>query len=392
MPWKDQTKMQQRLEFVKFATRKDSNISELCKRYNITRKTGYKWIERFQQTGTCEEVSRKPKHSPKVTSGKIIDEIINLKQKYETWGGRKIYARLHMLGFEGIPSASAISKVLKREGFITTHPHKTVTKWKRFEHESPNDLWQMDFKGYFLMADGNKCHPLTIIDDHSRFCVCLKASPNQVGHTVQEFLTEIFTRYGLPNRINCDNGAPWGTSHDVVEHTNFSVWLMRLGVKISHSRPYHPQTNGKDERFHRTLKYDLIERTYIKNLIQAQSVFDDWLQVYNYERPHEGIGMKTPMERYKHSYRAFPKELPDIVYGDNLTTRNVDSKGYIYFEGYKFSIGCAFKKQPLGILYIDESTIDIFFCEQKLARFDVSVLNKTDAHGIYRKANKLLEI
>lgn len=391
MSWEEKTKMKQREEFVKMAIQESANIKELCRKYNISRKSGYKWIQRFKETGNCEERSRKPHHSPKATQKKIEDKIVILRQKHPTWGGRKIRARLVQTGNKDIPSAPSISKILKRNGLITTHPHKSTNAWTRFEHENANDLWQMDFKGHFLMDDGNRCHPLTILDDHSRFCVCLKACANELGQTVKEALIEVFMRYGLPVRINCDNGAPWGSSNKDVLYTSFSIWLMTFGIRISHSRPHHPQSNGKDERFHRTLKYDFLERNSVKNLAHSQISFDHWLYSYNHERPHEALALQTPAARYQPGQRDFCGRIPTLFYDKSFIERNVDSKGYIYFDGYKFSVGLAFKKLTLGVKYIADSVIEIFFYNQKIACFDLSLLKKYEkAYGIYRSENRFL--
>ena len=186
-------------------------------------------------------------------------------------------------------------------------PHRGVSAsaghkaFERFERAAPNELWQMDYKGHFATRAG-RCHPLTVVDDHSRYAVGLRACGDERGDTVQAELTAIFRRYGLPERMLMDNGAPWG-SDALHRHTWLTVWLLELGVAVSHGRPYHPQTQGKDERFHRTLTAEVIGRRAFADLAECQGRFDAWRVVYNTQRPHEALALATPAARYRPSKR-----------------------------------------------------------------------------------------
>jgi len=249
MPWKEHTAMSLRSEFVAFARAPDANISELCRRFGISRKTGYKWLQRTGLGLSVEDHSRRPVSSPGRTPAGVEAHIVALRQRYPFYGGRKIRQLLIREHVERPPAASTITAILDRNGLLSPERRRT-RNWQRFEAPVPNALWQMDFKGHFGLSEG-RCHPLTVLDDHSRFCLGLAACPDEQGVTVKEQLIPIFERYGLPERILADNGPPWGSSGQG-EHTRFSAWLMRLGITVSHGRRCIPRLrakmNGSTER------------------------------------------------------------------------------------------------------------------------------------------------
>lgn len=294
MPWKKCSAVSQRVEFVRLAQAESANLAELCRRFGISRKTGYKWLRRFTVTGTAELADRSRR---------------------------------------------------------------------------PNDLWQMDFKGHFAMERG-RCHPLTVLDDHSRYCVGLQACDNERGRTVRERLTSMFRRYGLPRRMLMDNGSPWGSDADH-PWTPLTVWLLRLDIGVSHDRPYHPQTQGKDERFHRTLKAELLRGRCFENLTACQDSFDSWRQTYNECRPHEALGMEPPVNRYSVSPRAFPEQLPTIEYGPGDTVRRVYDGGQITFRNREYRVGQAFRGYPVGLRPTERAgLLEVYFGTQRIAWID----------------------
>lgn len=366
MPWKEVTEMSSKLEFVQFALAGNHSFHELCKRYGISRKTGYKLLKRYKATGEAglKEYSRRPLHSPSKTIRSLEEKIIQVREKKRSWGGRKIRAWLINQGEKEIPQASTITGILRRYGYIKEEESQKRKALIRYEHELPNDLWQVDFKGHFQMRKG-RCHPLTLLDDHSRFSIGLRACSNERGETIKPHFIEIFEEYGLPWRMNFDNGSPWGAGHQN-RYTEFSLWLMRLGIRVSFSRPYHPQTNGKDERFHRTLKTELLRYYYFADLKEAQNCFDVWRTEYNGERPHEALEMKPPISRYCMSKRAYPKQLPEIVYSDSDEIRHVNKDGYISYKNKRFFIGEGFRGLPIGLREKAEERYDIYFCHQKV--------------------------
>ncbi len=371
MPWKEVSLMSQRKEFVMLFNQPGINKSVLCKRFGISRKTGYQWVQRYAAKGDAGLIdqSRKPHRSPGKTDQTIEQHILALRDQ-TGWGGRKLHRRLRDLGHDNVPQPSSISSILKRHGRITPGASSMHPAWQRFEHEAPNQLWQMDFKGHFALQQG-RCHPLTVLDDHSRFSLCLQACSNEQGATVQAQLTTTFQVYGLPERMTMDNGAPWGS--DLTHcYTPLTVWLIRLGVRVSHSRPYHPQTQGKDERFHRTLKDELLVRHTFHNLLDCQDHFDRWRHRYNLERPHEALNMAVPVSRYRSSPRAFPATLPPIEYAPNGEVRKVQHKGIIFFRGNQFKIGSAFRGYPVSLQPTQtDGVFRVYFCHHKITQIDI---------------------
>jgi transposase InsO family protein len=319
MSFQTKTVMEQRLELVRLATQPGSNISALSRRFSVSRKVCYKWIKRFAESGVngLKDKSKKPHHSPHKTQTGVEKHIIQLRKKNPEWGARKLHAILTKKSLGEVPSSSTITAILHRHNLI---PHEKTERQlapRRFEYSSPNELWQMDFKGQFKMLNRGFCYPLTILDDHSRFNICLSACGNETSQTVKDQLIAIFRRYGLPDRILADNGGPWGTAgHFNAEGepalSMLAIWLMRLNVHVIHGRPYHPQTQGKEERFHRTLKTELLQYQKFNNLNHSQKGFDKWRNKYNLERPHEALNYKTPCEVYRQSKRSFPETVPAI--------------------------------------------------------------------------------
>ena len=349
MPWKAVSIVSLRKEFVMLAISDNSNIRELCGRFGISARTGYKWLRRYQAQGEegLVDQSRRPAHSPARTPSEMEQAILEVCAKHPAWGARKIRARLSPIGQQQVPNASTITAILKRAGMIDLAEGAKHRPWQRFEHDSPNKLWQMDFKGHFAISNG-RCHPLTVLDDHSRFALGLEACGDETAQTVKERLITIFRRYGLPKRMLMDNGSPWGDGGKQ-PYTALSVWLLRLDIAVSHGRPYHPQTQGKDERFHRTLKAEVLRDRNFTDLFGCQRTFDPWRDVYNLERPHEALGFATPASRYHISPRPFPEVLPPLEYSSNDLVRKAQDKGQISFRGKTFVIGKAFRGFPLAL-------------------------------------------
>lgn len=238
-----------------------------------------------------------------------------------------------------VPSASTITDILRRYGCLDGPGVGETRHWTRFEHAEPNDLWQMDFKGHFAMRTG-RCHPLTVLDDHSRYSLTIDACDNERTATVQAHLEKLFERHGLPRRILTDNGSPWGTWGSSERHTVLTVWLMDRGVMVVHGRPYHRQTRGKDERFHRTLKSEVLDGRIFETLTQAQTAFEEWRHVYNTRRPHEALGLATPATRYRPSPRSMSHRIAPPEYEPQAQVRKVRANGrpdsIVYTDSFRF--------------------------------------------------------
>jgi len=373
MPWKEVRMTALRKEFVSLVMR-NGNISELCRRFNISRKTGYKWLGRYLANGEAGLLnrSRRPEHSPRKVTSEIEEAVVTLRREHPAWGGRKIRTYLFEHRFNQAPAASSITGILRRNGLLNSDESSKHKAFKRFERGQPNELWQMDFKGHVACPEG-RCHPLTILDDHSRYVVGLHPCLDERTETVQSVLLNTFRIYGLPNQMLMDNGSPWGFN-GTQPYTRLNVWLIRLGILISHSRPRHPQTMGKDERFHRTLKAELIGDSIPWPNRQAKDRFEDYRFVYNHHRPHEALGMKVPASRYKISNRTFPEALPSIEYAPQDFVRKVQQKGIVHFRGKEFRIPMAFMGQPVALRPNPDSDciFDVFYIRQLVNHIDLS--------------------
>lgn len=372
MPWWEVSTVSLRREFVMLAGQEGANRRELFRRYKISPTTGYKWLGRAASDPqeSLADRSRRPLTSPARTAPEMEARVLELRAAHPAWGGRKLRRRLVDLGHQDVPSASTITAILRRHGRLDPHDGER-TAVTRFARETPNELWQMDFKAHFATDEG-RCHALSVLDDCSRFALALEACPNQQLDTVKGRLTGIFRTYGLPAALLTDNGPPWGNSCDEESrYTRFEVWLIQLGIPLYHGRPYHPQTQGKDERFHRTLEAELVGRRRFRTLAETQHAFQRWRHVYNSERPHEAIDLDTPLRRYRCSPRSFPEQLPPVEYPDRIV-RKVQPNGRISFAARKWPIGKAFTGQPVALRpTLQDGLYDVFFCQQPIAVCDL---------------------
>lgn len=378
MPWNEVTVMSLRKEFIMFALAEGSNISELCRRFDISRKTGYKWIQRFLAEGNhgLADRSRRPKTSPHQTAKHMEQAVVSIRKQHPAWGGRKINRRLNDLGWGDVPAASTITAILKRRTLIDPIESLKHRPWQYFEAEAPNDLWQMDFKGHFETHKG-RCHPLTVLDDHSRYALGLRACENETGATVKLNLTEIFGHCGLPKKMLMDNGSPWGSDQQH-PYTPLTVWLIRQGIVILHSGAYHPQTLGKDERFHRTLKAEVGQYCIGLDLPQCQRRFDDWRDVYNFQRPHDSLQGQVPASRYRPSTRRFQQKLPPIEYGPDDQVRKVQHGGKVSFKNKDYRISKAFRSEYVALRPTQTDGVwDVFFYNQKINQIDMRTHNNS---------------
>lgn len=375
MPWQEIGTVDLRTEFVQLSRSGAVSFSELCRRYSISRKTGYKWLQRYEASGVAglHDQSRRPLEQPARTPPEVEALIVACRDRYPYWGGRKLHKVLADEGHQQLPVPSTITEILRRHERLSSliEPQPTT----RFEHEHPNDLWQMDFKGHVPVGQ-QRCHPLTVLDDCSRFSLCLQACGNERFQTVQQALVTTFRRYGLPRRMTMDNGPPWGAGGRS-RFSRLTVWLIEQGVTVGHSRPYHPQTQGKDERFHRTLKTELLGRRHFDSLDRCQFAFNRWRQQYNQLRPHEALGMQTPASRYECSQRPWQEHLPAYEYGETDEVRKVSPDQRISFHRYAIVVGEGFvgKQVALRPTLVD-GQYTLHFCHQQIGEVDLRELTK----------------
>jgi transposase InsO family protein len=364
MPWLEVSKMQLRKEFVGLALQEGQNIRQLCRQFGISPTTGYKWLKRFFEESGVADRSCRPVSSPGRSPAELEAKVVALRRAHPAWGARKLKHRLQAQG-HAMPAVSTVHAILVRQGCIEQASGLGHAPWQRFEHAAPNDLWQMDFKGHVGMRQG-RCHPLTVLDDHSRYALCLSACGNEQQETVQGHLIATFRRYGLPQRMTMDNGSPWGDTQ--THYTAMDVWLMKQGIRVSHSRPYHPQTQGKDERFHRSLKAEVLQGAPFCNLEQAQKAFDHWRQVYNQQRPHEALGMQVPQQRYRTSPAEYRSAPPPPEYTSQDGVRKVQAEGEISWQNHSYRIGKAFVGERIAIRpTLHQGQYDVFWSVQRIA-------------------------
>ena len=382
MPWMQQDLMSLREEFVHLVETGQLPLATVCERFGISRKTGYKWLARYRDMGRAglTDRSRRPRRLRLTLPTEIREALLAERRAHPCWEARKLRQRLWIQGLAPVPACSTITALLRRAGLLGSNQPLGAAARGRFEHPVPNQLWQMDFKGAVPTVTG-PTHPLTILDDHSRFNVRLQALPNQQTATVQQALIETFRRYGLPDRLLVDNGSPWG-SDATHQDTPLTVWLWRVGVAVPHSRPYHPQTLGKDERFHGTLTREVLRDAQWRDPAHLQMAFDRWRTVYNQERPHEALGLAVPASRYQPSRRSYPEVLPPIAYDTGTLVRKVQQQGEFSFQGRVYKLSKAFRGYPVGVrpLAVD-GQYEVLFCQRRLTTIDVRAAQPSRDHG-----------
>jgi transposase InsO family protein len=372
MPFTGVSAMDRKGEFVRLALAEGANRRELCRRFGVSATLGYRLLARYRAEGEAglAERSRRPQSSPRTTPMGVEAAVLAVRAEHPAWGGRKIAAVLRRQGLAA-PSPSTVTDILHRHGVELGAFGGGEAAFIRFEHEAPNDLWQMDFKGHVALRSG-RLHPLTVLDDHSRFCLVLAACADEKTQTVKTCLTEAFRRYGLPWRMTTDNGSPWGNGPGD-PYTPLGVWMMEQDIRIGHSRPYHPQTQGKDERFHRTLKAEVLAGSPFEDLDQAARGFERWRSVYNTKRPHEAIGLITPIERYAASPRSYRETVEPFAYGPGDQLRRVaHHNGRLSFKNRLWRVPKAFKGKLLAIRSTSQDGVyDVVFRTTRITSIDL---------------------
>lgn len=378
MPWQEVSVMDRRREFVDFAKADGANLSLLCRQFGISRKTGYKWLARYQTeepiSKGLSDRSRRPRHSPGQTTSETEQAILKVRDAHPAWGGRKI---AHCLKRDGVepPAISTVHAILTRHGRISAQGHAGKA-FGKFERAAPNELWQMDFKGQERLGNGDWCYPLTVIDDHSRFSLCLEACDNQQTPTVKALLEQTFRRYGLPAAFYVDNGSPWGGAAQG-RWTPLTVWLLKLNIGVIYATPYCPQGRGKNERFHRSLKAEVFAAKALPDKQHAQRAFDAWRHTYNHERPHESLAMASPVSRYSPSPRQMPRHLPIVEYDSSDILRKVCmTEPRIAFRNQYWRVPRAFKGETVAVRPIDDDSYGIYFGATKIAKIDLKTSKK----------------
>jgi transposase InsO family protein len=348
MPWKQIEPMNQRIEFV-LRSMKADNFRALCQEFGISAKTGYKWRERFVQEGLAgmEEQSRKPRSSPNGLGEGVVCDIIRLKQKHLAWGPRKIravYGRTH----GETPSESSFKRVLERSGYTEKRRLRKMQEAGRLysgkRAQAPNQVWTVDFKGWWYGSRGRRCEPLTIRDEFSRYLLDLRAMPDAQGKTVRTAFEKLFEARGLPEAIRSDNGSPFAHVAALLGLTQLSAWWVALGIDLERGRPGCPQDNGAHERLH----LDISRELESNRLGEHQAVLDEWRRSFNEERPHEALDLRTPAEVYVAAHRKFEGTPADLSY-PGMDTRKVQRPGHIVYGQQMIFISTALRGWSVGL-------------------------------------------
>jgi len=338
MPWKETTAMNQKIEFVCEWRTGKFTITELCKNFGISRTTAYKIIDRFEKSGYegLRELSRTPRKHPNETKDYIVKAILELKAKYPRWGAKKI-EKLLFKGFleEDIPSYITIHNILKKNGLVC--PQKRLRRVKPcfpiFDPKECNEVWSADYKGKFLMGNKKYCHPLTIADSKSRFVFAAKGHYRENFRSAKAEFAKVFRKYGLPTQIHTDNGSPFGSVQAIQRFTKLSYWFIEIGVLPVFSDPAHPEQNGRHERMHRDLKAACVKPAAY-DLKSQQRLLNKFVKEYNTIRPHEALGMETPLSQHDFSTKPFPEKILSYDYSPNMKVMKVTQNGAMRWGAY----------------------------------------------------------
>jgi putative transposase len=384
MPWEEQSPMDQKTQFLSEYLRESLSLAELCRRYGVSRKTGYKWIERYQQHGPTglEERSRRPYASPSQTPDAIRTAMLEARRHHTTWGAKKLLKVLKAGDPTAVwPSRWTACDILAREGLVRQrvrqrkpgHPGKPTTV-----ATAPNQLWCVDFKGQFTTTDGRYCYPLTITDAYSRYLLCSRGLLSTESAPTEAVFAQVFRRHGLPETIKSDNGTPFA-SIALGRLSRLSVWWIKLGIVPELIEPGKPQQNGQHERMHRVLKAETT-RPPAEDLRAQQRVFDQFQHEYNQVRPHEAIELEVPANRYGDSERR-PRRLAPLEYPAHFETRRVSGDGGIRWRSQWMAISHTCAGEQIGFEAVDHGIWDVYFGPVKLGRLLEETMRIEDDRG-----------
>lgn len=369
--------MKLRHEFVLKALEPRANISELAREHGISRKTAYKWLERFRERGVVglEDLSRRPHSSPLRASGEAVLEVLRLRERHPTWGPKKLHVVLgRIVAGDDLPSVRTIARILERAGEVVPRrrpsPRSRPGEAPQTAVEKPGDLWTVDFKGWWNASDGARCEPLTVRDAASRFVLCARLMSDTSGEAVQAVFEQLFADHGLPRAIQVDNGPPFACTRARCGITRLSAWWVALGVRVVRGRPAHPQDNGAHERMHLDMRYE-VEDAGAADQVAQQRKLDTWRQEFNHVRPHEALGQRTPATVYRKSPQPYigPRA---PCYPAHATVRTVCSSGRIRYRGRLVRVGQGFSGYAVGVVPIDDTAIRIQFYELDLGLFPLA--------------------
>jgi transposase InsO family protein len=377
MSWKVSGAQHLRAEFVLVASEPDVSKSAACRQFGISRKTGYKWLRRYRETGLdgLTDRSRRPRSSPLEVSGTVVLELVRLRQEHPYWGPKKLRKLLLRSGFRPneVPGLTTVGRILRRAGLSDSKGRGRPRRWEPTGETSPaqgpNDVWTVDFKGWWRTGDGQRCEPLGIRDLFSRYVLCLRPMPRHRIEEARAVFAEVFERYGLPAVIRSDNGAPFASLLGPHGLTRLSAWWRTLGIKLDRIVPGHPEQNGSHERMHRDLAAE-IEGQPAPTLAEEAVRLERWRLEYNINRPHEALGQQTPGE----VYRSSPRKLGDVKpyrYPVGYMLRRVDVDGNIVVAGKYIHLSDALVHTEVGLERLDETRWQVWFCDMEVKEVSI---------------------
>mgnify|MGYP004469518957 CR=1 FL=1 len=371
MAWQERTVENMREEFVRRVLAKEQSKAALCREYGISRPTGDKWLQRFRDEESLSDRSRAPLTQARRVPQETEALIVGMRQKYPALGAVKIRKIMENEGYQSLPSARTFNNIFHRHDLITKEASQAASHHKRFEKSQPNDMWQADFKGHFQMQNGQRCHPLNVLDDCSRYCLCSEALTSETFNAVKPVFERLFTEYGLPFSLLCDNGNPWGTPQSM-GYTAFEVWLMELGILTIHGRPLHPQTQGKEERYNRSFTRECLNGNTFLDIPDSQSKFDEYRRFYNNTRPHCALELNVPASVFQNSARQFPGKVQEWEYGPEYQQCKVSATGYFCYGGHRYFLSEGFRDKKIGVRESSlPGQITLVFRQFRIGRIDL---------------------
>ena len=374
MPWLETEPMKERMRFIVELESGLYSMTELCGRYRISRKTGYKWAARYCWEGVegLRDRSRAPKRCPQQTPEPLVEALLALRRKHPRWGPRKLLAYLKKRQpRKAWPARSTAGDILRRHGLVTPRRRQRRIRAPRaapLEPQAPNDLWSVDFKGQFRLGTRELCYPLTMADGLSRYLLWCRGLPSTAGAGVEPVMERAFRDYGMPLAILSDNGSPFASTA-LGRLSRLSLWWIKLGIQPLQIAPGHPEQNGRHERMHRTLKEETARPPKATWRAQ-QRAFGCFRREYNDERPHEALEDRTPAELYGPSCRAYPRHVPEVEYPGHYEVRRVRRKGEIKWQGQLLFVSVVLAGEPVGLEETDDGIWSLHFGPLLLARFD----------------------
>jgi putative transposase len=376
MPWKAESLVDHREQFVRDCLASRFPVTEACQRYDISRKTGYKWLARFLAGGRpgLEDQSRRPDQSPTATAAELVNAIVRLREKHPTWGPKKLLPKLMKQQPRAAwPALSTMALILRRQGLVTPpHRRSPASPQRGSRHivvaTRPNLVWTADFKGQFRTQDGRYCYPLTVMDRYSRYLLTCHGMLSPTSHETAGCFRRVFARYGLPDVLRTDNGTPF-CGVGLAGLSRLAVWWIRLGIRLDRIAPASPQENGSHERFHRTLKRETA-RPPAAHCRGQNDRFRTWGAEYNEERPHEALGQVPPGEVYEASNRPYPARLPDVAYPGHFEVRHVGSNGTVSLGATAYFLTETLDGEDVGLEEIDDGLWTVYLVDVPIGRIN----------------------